>query len=178
MSQMSLRRTIWHLGPLQIAIIILALATALVHLDRGFTMSMLSGAGHFAGAGHLPTGGHFRGSAGGPPAGSAGGRPGGAGILSFIPIPLNILFYLNFVGYVVLITALYLPPLQNYQHLIRWALIIYTIITILAWFLIAHAQPNLLAYGDKVMEVALIALLLIEEWQASKADRHANMTRS
>lgn len=172
MSELSLRRTIWHLGPLQIAIIVLALATALVHLDRGFMMSMLSGAGHFAGAGHPPTGGHFSGAAGGHPG------AGGPGILSFIPIPLNILFYLNFVGYVVLVIALYLPPLQNYQHLIRWALIVYTAITILAWFLIAHAQPNLLAYGDKVMEIALIILLLIEEWQASKEEHRARIVRS
>jgi glycopeptide antibiotics resistance protein len=87
MSQASLHRTISHIGPLQVAIIILAVATALVHLDR------------------------------------------------------------------------------RYQRIIRWLLIAYTATTILAWFLITNASPNLLAYIDKPIEVALIILLLIEDRQ-------------
>jgi hypothetical protein len=57
MSQVTLRRTISHLGPLQIAIILLAVVTGLVHLYRGLMMTFLAGAPprHFAG----PPPGHF-----------------------------------------------------------------------------------------------------------------------
>lgn len=81
-------------------------------------------------------------------------------------LPLPVLFYLNFVGYITLVTALYLPLLRRYQRIIRWLLIVYTAITILAWYLITHASPSLLAYVDKPVEVALIFLLLVEDWRA------------
>ncbi len=156
MSQVTWRRTISHIGPLQIAIIILAVITALVHLDRSITtMGALTGA-HPA----VPPGGH----PGGPPAGRPGG--GGPSILSFIPIPLPILFLLNFIGYIVLVTALYLPVLRRYQRIVRWLLIVFAAVTIIAWFLVTGGSPNLLAYIDKPIEVALIVLLLIEDRQA------------
>ncbi len=148
MSQVTLRRTISHLGPLQIAIILLAVVTGLVHLYRGLMMSFLAGAPsrHFAG----PPPGHFA-------------APSPLMMLVFTALP--VLFYLNFLGYIVLATALYLPPLRRYQRVIRWILIAYTALTILAWFLITNAQPNSLAYFDKPIEVALIILLLIEDRQ-------------
>ncbi len=148
MSQVTLRRTISHLGPLQIAIILLAVVTGLVHLYRGLMMSFLAGAPprHFAG----PPPGHFA-------------APSPLMMLVFTALP--VLFYLNFLGYIVLATALYLPPLRRYQRVIRWILIAYTALTILAWFLITNAQPNTLAYFDKPIEVALIILLLIEDRQ-------------
>lgn len=148
MSQVTLRRTISHLGPLQIAIILLAMVTGLVHLYRGLMMSFLAGAPprHFAG----PPPGHFA-------------APSPLMMLVFTALP--VLFYLNFLGYIVLATALYLPPLRRYQRVIRWILIAYTALTILAWFLITNAQPNSLAYFDKPIEVALIILLLIEDRQ-------------
>lgn len=163
MSQVTLRRTISHIGPLQIAIIILAVATALVHLDRGLMMTVLAGhsGGPPPGFGHRggPPGGHF---AGGPP-------PGGTSFLMMLPLP--VLFYLNFVGYIVLVTALYLPLLRRYQRIIRWLLIAYTVTTILAWYLITHASPNVLAYFDKPVEVTLIILLLIEDRRAARLAR-------
>ncbi len=157
MSQGTLRRTIFHMGLLQIAIIILAVITALVHLDRGLMMSFF--AGHPGG----PPPGHLN----GPPGGHLAGPPGGFPLLALLP--LTTLFYLNFVGYIVLVTALYLPLLRRYQQIIRWALIVYTAVTILVWFLISNASFNLLAYADKVVELALIILLLIEDRQARLA---------
>jgi len=151
MSHATLRRTISHIGPLQIAIILLAVVTALVHLYRSIATGLF--AGHFAG----------------PPGGNRGGHlpphPGGPSILMLLPVPLPVLFFLNFVGYIVLVTALYLPPLRSYQRVIRWILIAYTAFTIIAWYLVTMAQPNLLAYIDKPIEVALIILLLIEDRQ-------------
>ena len=95
MSRVSLHRTISHIGLLQVAIIILAVATALVHLDRGLMMSLFAphfagglgpSAGHFTGR-HPPSTGHF---AGGP-------SPSGSSILRMLP--LTQLFFLNFLGY-------------------------------------------------------------------------------
>jgi hypothetical protein len=158
MSQVALRRTFSNLGRLQIAIILLAVATALVHLDRGIMTSLL--VSHPSG---LPAGhGGVRPS--GPPPGHL---PIGVSILMLLPVPLSVLFYLNFLGYIVLVTALYLPALLRYQRIIRWTLIVYTAVTIIAWFLITNGSPNLLAYIDKPIELALIILLLIEDRQAS-----------
>ena len=156
MSQVTLRRTISHLGPLQIAIILLAVVTGLVHLYRGLMTSFLAGPPPAQFANHPPA--HFA------------GHPPGPSIMMLLPLPLPVLFYLNFLGYIVLATALYLPLLRRYQRVIRWILIVYTAITILAWFLITNAQPNLLAYFDKPIELALIILLLID-------DRRARLSR-
>jgi hypothetical protein len=157
MSQISLRRTIPHLGPLQIAIILLALVTGLVHLDRGLLMTFLAGPR----PGHLPGSplGHFPGS---PPGSFGGPSP----LMQLVFTALPVLFYLNFFGYVILAGALYLPALVRYQRIIRWILIFYTAITILAWFLITNGHLILLSYIDKPIEVALIILLLIDDRQA------------
>ena len=161
MSQVSLRRTISHIGPLQIAIIVLAVITALVHLDRSITTGLLSG-GH---AGGPPPGSH----AGGPPRG--GGPRGGPSLLSALPIPLSVLFLLNFAAYIVLIVALYLPALRRFQRITRWLLILLAVVTIIAWFLITGGSANILAYIDKPVEIALIVLLIIEDRQAARLGR-------
>ena len=75
---------------------------------------------------------------------------------------LPILFYLNAIGYFVLATALYLPALQRIQSLVRWVLVGYAALTIIMWYLITHASPNILAYVDKPVEIALIVLLIID----------------
>ena len=59
--------------------------------------------------------------------------------------------------------------MRRYQRIIRWLLIAYTATTILAWYLITGGSPNLLAYIDKPIEVALIVLLLIEDRRARLA---------
>ncbi len=165
MSQVSLRRTISHIGPLQIAIIVLAVITALVHLDRSITTGLLSG-GHAGGP--LP-GGHAGGSPGGHAGG--GGPRGGPSLLSALPIPLSVLFLLNFIAYIVLIVALYLPALRRFQRVTRWLLILLAVVTIIAWFLITGGSPNILAYIDKPVEIALIVLLIIEDRQAVRLGR-------
>jgi membrane protease YdiL (CAAX protease family) len=147
MTQTIQRRTTAQVGPLQIAIIILAVVTGLVHLDRGIMTSFF--AMHFAG--------HPMMHAAGPSA------------TMILPLPLSTLFYLNFVGYMVLATALYLPPLLRYRRAIRWTLIVYVLITIAAWLLVTGARPNLLAYIDKPIEVTLIVLLLIDDLGTRKS---------
>ena len=148
MSQAALRRTISHIGPLQIAIIVLAVVTGLIHLSLGIMTSFF--------APHPPVNLH-------PPVHLAGGQPGPSPLRQLVFMALPQLFYLNFVGYVVLAIALYLPSLRRYQRVIRWILIVYVAITIVVWALINGAHPLPLAYIDKPIEVALIVLLLIED---------------
>ena len=80
--------------------------------------------------------------------------------------PFPVLFYLNAAGYLVLITLLYLPALQPMQRAIRWLLILYTAVTIFAW--VAIGDRDMDGFLDKGIEIALILLLLFEEWRATR----------
>ena len=71
-------------------------------------------------------------------------------------------FILNGLGYLALLAALYLPVprLGHRRNVVRWVLIGYTALTILLWVLLGARTP--IGYVDKAIEVALIALLLLE----------------
>ena len=71
-------------------------------------------------------------------------------------------FILNGLGYLTLLAALYLPipRLVPHRRLVRWTLIGYAMLTILAW--VAIGERTLLGYSTTADEVALIVLLLIE----------------
>jgi hypothetical protein len=78
---------------------------------------------------------------------------------------LTPLFYLNALGYIVLLIALYLPALGRFHRIVRWLLIAFALITIIAWFVITGARPDTLGYTDKPVEVLLIVLLIVEDIQ-------------
>src|SRR5215213_4782350 len=71
-------------------------------------------------------------------------------------------FILNGLGYLALLAALYLPvpQLARYQNALRLALIGYTALTIFLWILLGARTP--IGYIDKIIEVALISLLLLD----------------
>lgn len=71
-------------------------------------------------------------------------------------------FILNGLGYLGLLAALYLPvpQLARYRRITRWTLICYTVLTVVLWILIG--ERVFIGYADKVIKVALIALLFIE----------------
>ncbi|GAC1486088.1 MAG: hypothetical protein NVS2B12_40990 [Ktedonobacteraceae bacterium] len=140
-----------HIGPLQIGIILLTVITAGIHLYRALLMSVLRGP--------TPTGGR------GP------GGPGGAPPAFNIFALLTPLFYLNALGYILLVVALYLPPLGRFHRIIRWLLIAFALVTIVAWFVITGGRYNVQAYIDKPVEILLIALLIIEDRQEARAQR-------
>lgn len=108
-------------GTLQIGIMVLTIATALIHLVRG--ISMLGGRGGF----------------------------------------FATLFILNFIGYSVLLAALYIPRFLAWQRTIRWTLIGYTALTIVLYFFFAGLRFNPVGYADKLIELALIVLLFLED---------------
>lgn len=78
---------------------------------------------------------------------------------------LHFWFFLNFVGYVVLLVALYLPQVSRGKHWLRYALIAYATLTIICWLILARPYDA----NDvpiKLIELVLICLLLIEDRQA------------
>jgi hypothetical protein len=132
MSQAIQNRTQTRISLLQIAIIILALVSACVHLFLAVRL----------------------------------------GLPRLNPIrPFPLLFYLNFLGYIVLLAGFTLPSFARYQSTIRWVLIGYVAITVIAWYLFTHANYNLIAYIDKPIELALIVLLLVDTQRARARSR-------
>lgn len=77
------------------------------------------------------------------------------------------MFILNGIGYLILVAALYIPQMHNQKKFIRWILILYTAITILGWVFVG--ARNTIGYLDKLAEIALIVMLVIE----SRAPTHS-----
>ncbi len=71
-------------------------------------------------------------------------------------------FILNGLGYLGLLAALYLPipRVARYRNLVRWALVGYAALSIVLWIFLGARTT--IGYIDKAIEVALIALLLLE----------------
>ena len=77
----------------------------------------------------------------------------------------GMLFMANAAGYAVLALAMVAPgPAPRFRWLIRLALIGFTAATIGGW--VAFGPRFGLAYLDKGIEVALIGVLLIEQWRS------------
>jgi len=101
-------------GALQIAIILLTVATAIIHLALGISFG-------------------------------------------------DTLFILNGIGFLGLLAALYLPQLRAYQGYARWALMAYTVVTILAWVVITGFDlTSTLGVITKLIELALVVCLFLE----------------
>jgi hypothetical protein len=77
----------------------------------------------------------------------------------------DLVFMLNGLGYLTLLAALYLPVprLVPHRRVVRWALVGYATLTILAW--VAIGERTLLGYSTTADEVALVILLLMENWR-------------
>ena len=92
-------------------------------------------------------------------------------ITAFTYMGLNfgvMLFILNGLGYLGLLAALQLPirQLARFRSAARWALVAFTALTIVLFFVMAP-HYTLIGYVDKAIEVALIALLLADAYTAS-----------
>jgi hypothetical protein len=72
------------------------------------------------------------------------------------------LFILNGLGYLTLLAALTLPipRISDYRSLTRWVLAGYSTLTILLWILVG--ARNSIGYADKIIEIVLVALLVLE----------------
>ncbi len=82
------------------------------------------------------------------------------------PEPMfKVLFALNGLGYLVLVAALYfLQPFAANRSLIRWALLGFTAVTVILYFVFNGADAFKSAFGlvDKAIEVVLIILLWMD----------------
>ncbi|MEW5867776.1 MAG: hypothetical protein AB1894_00760 [Chloroflexota bacterium] len=105
-------------GPVQIGIILLTAATAIIHLVLAYSIAVQLG------------------------------------------LPNSLMFVANGLGYLALVAALYLPQFKKWHNWVRWALMAFTAVTIVGW--VAIGSRNLIGYTDKLIEVALIALLFTE----------------
>lgn len=132
---MTLPRRTTRFGAVQVAICVLSLATAVVHIYLGVVTNIMIATQPEATA-----------------------AAGGAAALGFFAV----LFYLDALGYIVLTAALYHPVFARFRRLIRWALIALTVATIVAYFALIQGQYDALGIGDKIAEVALIVLLVLE----------------
>ena len=132
---MSFPRTTPRIGALQVAICVLALATAAVHIYLGVITHVMVATQ--------------------PEATAAAGGAATLGIFAA-------LFYLDGLGYIVLTAALYHPAFARFRRLTRWALIALTAATIVAYFALIQGHYDAMGICDKVAEVVLIALLVVE----------------
>jgi cellulose synthase/poly-beta-1,6-N-acetylglucosamine synthase-like glycosyltransferase len=89
-------------------------------------------------------------------------------VLAFqFPGGVDPVFLLNGLGYLVLTTLLFVPlqALDPYRNLLRWVLIVYTMVTVLAWLFVGARSP--IAYVDKAIELVLIVCLWLD-WQQTR----------
>lgn len=75
------------------------------------------------------------------------------------------LFILNGIGYGVLVAGLYfMPQLADRRSMVRWALIGYTAVTFILYFVFNWPDIwNPMGIVDKIIELALIVLLWMEK---------------
>ena len=142
---MTLPRKTTRFGAVEVAICVLALATAVVHIYLGVITHIMVATQPEATA-----------------------AAGGATALGFFAA----LFYLDGLAYIVLTVALFHPALARFRRLTRWALIALTAATIIAYFALIQGHYDALGIGDKIAEVVLIVLLVVE----GRRDRTAPAT--
>jgi cellulose synthase/poly-beta-1,6-N-acetylglucosamine synthase-like glycosyltransferase len=75
-------------------------------------------------------------------------------------------FLLNGLGYLALTALLFAPfgVLDRWRTMIRWLLIIYTLITVVAWVFVGVRSP--VAFADKAIEIVLIVCLWLDGLRA------------
>lgn len=81
-------------------------------------------------------------------------------VLNVMMGKLDLLFTLNGIGFIVLLSAYFLPQFASLRKLVRWALIAFTAVTIIAW--VFFGARELLGYVTKLIEAALIVALLLD----------------
>jgi hypothetical protein len=138
-------------GPwvLPILIVVLALADGILHLSLDFVLFR----GNLFGTLGPPPG------APPPPAPGAGGPPR-------MPLPLNQLFVLTFVGYLLLVLAFWFGThrLGSWAWLLNVVLIVYVAAIFVAWWSFGRPNPMGLGYLSKTIEIVLLIALVGRVW--------------
>jgi hypothetical protein len=77
------------------------------------------------------------------------------------------LFLVNGLVYLALLAMLYMPALRRFRAITRIGLIAFTVITIVFWVLYTRFAPDPIGYADKLIEVLLVGMLVLEMRQES-----------
>jgi hypothetical protein len=149
-------------GPLAVAITLLALADGILHLSLDFVLFRGNLLGRL-----------------GPPPGAPSPPPGAGGPPSFL-LPLNQMFVMNLVGYLILILLMWFvaPRLGTLAWLVEALFVLYVATVFLAWLRFGAPNPNGLGYLSKSVEVVLVLLLLVRLWANLKLPSYASDIRS
>jgi len=87
-------------------------------------------------------------------------------LLSLLMGKLDVLFTLNGLGYLAFLAAYFLPlPIVKDQpRLVKWAFILFTLVTIIAWVFMGEKSlpAAALGYITKLIEIGLIACLWVD----------------
>jgi len=112
--------------------------------------------------------GNFFGRLGPPPGAPAGPPPGGPrpAPLVPIPLPLNQMFVLNFVGYLVLIGLFWFVARRfgNGRWWVDVLFVVFVLATFLGWVEVGGPNPQGLGYLSKGIELVLMVALLSHLW--------------
>ena len=109
----------------------------------------------------------------GPPPG-APPPPGGGGGPPPLPLPLNQLFALNLVGYVVLVLVLWFvaPRIGSWRWLVEVAFLVYVALVFAGWLRLGAPNPmGYLGYLSKFIELVLVLAVLARLWMTISASR-------
>ncbi|HEY3118765.1 MAG TPA: hypothetical protein VGK54_18645, partial [Chloroflexota bacterium] len=92
-----------------------------------------------------------------------------------LPLPLNELFVLNAVGYLVLVVAFWLAPrwLGRWSWLVSLAILGYAVAAIVGWMMYGKPNPNGLGYTSKAIEVVLVLIAAGYAWRTARANAMA-----
>jgi hypothetical protein len=139
---------------LEIIIPILALADGVLHLLLDFVL--------------------FRGVLIGSPFPAGAARPGGAaprpgpppGPRLQLPLPLNEMFLLNFIGAVILVVLFLVGRRWSLakRAILDVVMIGYEVATFVAWWLFGRPNPRGLGYLSKGIEIVLVIALIVHLW--------------
>jgi hypothetical protein len=91
-----------------------------------------------------------------------------------LPLGLNQLFVLNFVGYLVLAAVFWFiaPKLGNWRWLVDVALIVYVITVFAAWMSFGAPNPQgYLGYLSKGLEAVLLMAVVAHLWSTVRASQ-------
>ncbi len=144
------------IGALAVIITLLALADGVLHLSLDFVL--------------------FRGNVFGrlgPPPG-APPPPGGGGGPPPLPLPLNQLFALNLVGYVILVLLLWFvgPRLGAWRWVVEVAFLMYIGLVFVGWLRLGAPNPmGWLGYFSKLLELVIVVAVLARLWMTVAASR-------
>ena len=138
----------------------LTLVDAVLHLRLDYLL--------FGGSvwGSASPGGHLAGPpAGAPPPGAGGPPPGGGGGNPF-PLPLNEMFFLNFLAAIALVAVFWIAWrwLRAWLWLVDGALAAFAAFSIYGWWKVGEPNPQQLGYISKGLEAALILIVAAHAW--------------